>query len=379
MSYNFFYSIAILTGTIIGVGIFALPYAIAQVGFWPGIFYLILMAVVVTYLHLAFGEIILRTKNEHRLPGYVGVYLGQNFQRAVHVSTILGLLLTIVAYILVGGEFLSQIFSDSLPISVAYLIFWGISTFLIFSSFETFAKVEFFMTIFLIIIIALIFFSTLSQVNFNNFKGFKIENLFFPYGIVLFSLLGGVAIPEIKNVLINEKKRIKSAIITGTLLSAFIYLIFVSMVIGASDSGVEKLATLNLTKFLPPELNFFVHVLGLLLITTSHITVGRYLKESLIYDLKFNNFISSLIIIFVPIFLISLGFKDFITFISFVGSLTGGFEGVITMMVYLKAKKSGQRIPEYSLKINKFFIYLLIIIFSLGFLAGLFFELKNFF
>ena len=34
---NFFYALSVLIGTIVGVGIFALPYAVSQVGFIGGL------------------------------------------------------------------------------------------------------------------------------------------------------------------------------------------------------------------------------------------------------------------------------------------------------------------------------------------------------
>jgi len=40
MSKNFFYAVAILVGTIVGAGVFGIPYTIARFGFFPGIFYL---------------------------------------------------------------------------------------------------------------------------------------------------------------------------------------------------------------------------------------------------------------------------------------------------------------------------------------------------
>ena len=43
---NFIQATSILVGTIVGAGIFGLPYVFAQVGFIPGIFYLLFFVVV---------------------------------------------------------------------------------------------------------------------------------------------------------------------------------------------------------------------------------------------------------------------------------------------------------------------------------------------
>ena len=68
-----------LTGTIIGAGILGLPYVFAKSGFLVGIFWLIAIASIMIFVNLAMGEITLRTKGNHQLPGYANKYLGKLF------------------------------------------------------------------------------------------------------------------------------------------------------------------------------------------------------------------------------------------------------------------------------------------------------------
>ena len=53
-----FSSIAILIGTIIGAGIFGIPYAISKVGFGIGVIYLLVLGAVILVVTLAFGEVV---------------------------------------------------------------------------------------------------------------------------------------------------------------------------------------------------------------------------------------------------------------------------------------------------------------------------------
>ena len=61
-----------------------------------------------------------------------------------------------------------------------------------------------------------------------------------------------------------------------------------------------------------------------------------------------------------------LGVTNFIGIISFVGAVALGIDTVVTMMIYLKAKKYGQRKPAYSLNLSKSAIVALTILFLVG-------------
>lgn len=370
MDRNFFYALSILIGTIVGVGIFTLPYAFSQAGLMLGLIYLTILTVIIIYLHLAFGEIILRTNGNKRLAGYAKFYLPAPFKYLVNFSTIIGLFSSLLIYILVGGEFLSTIASNHFNIFYFYAIFWIIGSLLIKGKIKIFEISEFFMTVFLIIIIALITILVFPKINFENLTGLTTQNWFLPYGIIIFSLLGSAAVPEIRTVLKNKNK-MKSVIITGTVISALIYLIFIFTVVGLSGYTTPKIATIVLNEILPKPMIFFVSILGFLLIITSYLTLGRYLKESLLFDFETKPLIANVLTIFTPFALIFITTKDFITIIAFVGALLGSFEGIITFLIYLKARKYGPRQPEYSLKIPNFFIYIFMIVLFAGFISTL--------
>ena len=49
-------ALSTLIGTIVGAGMFGLPFAIVQSGLFASLFYFLLLGICVTYLHLFFGE-----------------------------------------------------------------------------------------------------------------------------------------------------------------------------------------------------------------------------------------------------------------------------------------------------------------------------------
>ena len=66
-----------LTGTMIGAGILGLPYIFAKAGFLTGLYWIIVLGAVIIWVSLSMGEITLRTKGIHQLPGYAKIYLGK--------------------------------------------------------------------------------------------------------------------------------------------------------------------------------------------------------------------------------------------------------------------------------------------------------------
>ena len=139
------YSIATLSGTIIGVGLFSLPYITSKVGVLVMLGYFLVLGALVILVHLFFGELSLKTPDYKRLPGFAKFHLGSWGEKIAIISTILGIFGAILAYLIVGGEFLTELFS---PIFGGGNLFWTIIYFLagailIFLGIKTIAKVEF--------------------------------------------------------------------------------------------------------------------------------------------------------------------------------------------------------------------------------------------
>ena len=90
MSKEFFYATAVLIGTIVGAGMFGIPYVVAQSGFLIGVIFLLLLTGVSLLIHLIYGEIVCRTKKKHRLVGYAEHYLGKCRKKIITISVLTG-------------------------------------------------------------------------------------------------------------------------------------------------------------------------------------------------------------------------------------------------------------------------------------------------
>lgn len=372
---NFWYAVSTLVGTIVGVGIFGLPYAARQAGFFISVLYLIGLFFVFVFLHLIFGEIILRTNDGHRLLGYVQIYLGGTAKKIVLFTTILGVLGGMLIYIIAGGEFLRLLFDSSLASKWQwYLIFWAIMSVILAAGLKAIKESETFMLVFMAAVALFLFLNGLPKIDISNFFEIKARNFFTPYGVTMFALAGTVAIPVVRNILKGAEQQMKKAIVIGTAVPLLFYFLFMILVVGVSGSLVSEDAVSGLAAVMSGPIIFLSAIFGVLLAATSYIVFGLYLKDTFIYDLKINKYLAFSFVLFAPIALALLNLGSFVEIIGFLGAVFGGLESIYLILVYKKARQSGDRQPEYSLNIPSAALNALILIFAFGIFYTLFFN-----
>ncbi len=367
-NHKFLFALATMVGTVVGVGIFGIPFALSQSGFFVGVFYLVFIGLFVLFIHLAYLEIILRTNESHRLVGYASKYLGRGAKKLATLVVLVEYYGSLLAYVIIGGEFLGLIFSRwlNLPDFFWSLLFFALGAAAIFLGLKTVARSEFFMTALLLFVMGLLAFKGGSGVALENLLTFDASKFFLPYGIILFSLAGSVAVPEVRQIMIGEERKIKKAVVWGTIIPAVIYFVFAWVVLGVSGAETSREAIKGLIPFLGPEVILIGAVFGILAIFTSFTVLGLNLKRVYQLDWRLKKNISFLLACAVPLVLFLAGLKNFILIIGFLGVVAGGLDSILTVLIYLRAKKQGDRRPEFSLKWGRLWAGLAILLFSLG-------------
>ncbi len=374
---KFVQALSILLGTIIGVGLFSLPFIASKVGLWTMLFYFIILGAVVIWISLLYGEVVLRTAGLHRLPGYAEKYLGPWGKKAALFSSILGLTGALLAYLVVGGKFFYSLVGPFLGGSyfLYAIVFFAAGALLTFFGAKSIARIEFLLLLLFFAVLALVFWGGHSYINPDHLFNFDSSYLFLPYGVVLFSLAGFVLVPEIKEILYHRSQWLKGVIISAISLAVFTYLFFIVLVLGITGQKTSPEAIIGLQEFLDPFIMKLALSFGIMTTFTSFITLGLTFKKILWYDFKISKHLSWLISSFLPLALFLLGLESFIIVISLTGGVMLGIDVVIIVLTYLKAKKRGSLEPAYSIKSSSRWAYLIIFFFVLGIIYEIFYFL----
>ncbi|MBD3282424.1 MAG: amino acid permease [Candidatus Portnoybacteria bacterium] len=368
---KFIFATAVLVSTIVGVGMFSLPYAGSKTGFYLAAIFLIFLAIVMAIVHLFYGEIVSRTKEKHRLVGYAEKYLGKWGKRIVSFSVIIGFYGSLLVYMIVGGTFLKTIFSfTNFSLDFFSLMFFIIGAIVIYCGIKLIAELDFVMSLFLIFIVLLFLFIGIPHIDISNLNHTNIKNFFIPYGAILYSLAGIAAIPEIKDFFSGKnRKKYKKAILLGTLIPAVLYIIFMWSVIGMTGTETSPESIIGLSGILGDKVIFIGAIFGFLATITSFFVLGISLKSTFRYDFKIKKDMAWFLVCLVPLLLFILGFRNFVPAIVLLGSLMGAIEGSAIVLIFRKAKKEGNQRPIYSIKIWPIIGWIIIGMFVLGFIS----------
>ncbi|MBI3631242.1 MAG: hypothetical protein HY219_00025 [Candidatus Staskawiczbacteria bacterium] len=350
---KYIYPVATMSGSIIGAGFFALPYITLKVGIWTMLAYFLICGFLVILIHLIYAEVALKTPDFKRLPGFVGFHLGKGLGRLSLISTIVGSFGVLLIYLIIGSEFLSNVFSPILGgAKLLYLfIYFVLASFIVYFGIKIVSKVEFGVICFLLLVLTSIFIKDFSQIKIANFfiknTNLGIKDLFLPYGAIIFSLWGTGMIPEVEEMLAGNKKLIKKIVIMATLIPAIIYLTFIFLVLGITGTATTQSALLGLKSFLGNGLSSLGILIGVATTFVGFITMGLTLKKMLNYDLKIKKFHAWVITCFTPLILFLMGLNSFIGLISFIGGILLSIDGILILLMY--GKINGKKTLIYSL------------------------------
>jgi len=373
---DFLYATAVLVGTMVGVGIFGIPFVFSKAGFWVGFSLLIFIGFITLLLNLMYGEVVLRTHQEHQITGYTDKYLGLWFKRSIFFSVALALYSALLVYIVIAGEFLNNILSSvfyASPTSYS-LIFFIVLALLILGGIKRISWVELFLMGLFMVVVVLIFGIGVSKISLSNLTSVHPEFWFLPYGVLLFAFAGFSAIPIQRDILRGQEYNLKKSILLAVILTGALYLVFAFTVLGISGSSTTPDAISGLYEFLGGKIIFLGSLFGILAVTTSFLMLGSAFLEMFRLDYDIKRKWAWLLVVIPPLVLFLGGLRTFIDIISLAGSVAIGLEGIVLTFVYIKSKSKGDRVPEYSLELPKFIYYLLIFMFGAGIVYALFIK-----
>ena len=367
--YHFIKAVATLTGTTIGAGVLAIPYAVYIAGYWVGVLYLIILGIVMIVLSLMLGEVVLRTKKNLHIPEIIKLYLGKKGYIVALTALFILIYGAMAAYIRGAGDIMNHIIpAQSFNWSI---VFFAIVTYFIIKGLKFVSQwnIIFVSGMVLIIItiwLKVIYSQDIDWTQFNLQPTNTLTQLAQPYGVILFSYFGIIAIPHIKTILGKKSEQMESVITLGILIPILLYSVFVSLVIGVAGKDITPLAIISLGEKLGSQVLIITSIFAIIAMMTSFIAMGLSMIESYMCFGKLKRNVAIILTTFPPMALLVFDWARFDTIIQYVGGIGVSVISILIVLTFWRAKYKGEVPPAYSLGHFKWGGIIMIIIFTLG-------------
>ncbi len=332
-------STMLIAGNGLGTGILAIPYIASKTGFYSIVLCVIIAYAVSVVMHLMVADLVLHSKNSSQLIGIFKEHLfcGKYGNIATFVFFIvlaIVLFLNLTIYIICASDVMITMlaFSDT----VAKIIFYGISSSIVFLGIKVIGVSEKYSMI--LILLVVLYLSILSRWNIVrnlefNFGGTMKSTVL--YGMLMFSFSALFSVPQVVNNIENISK-IKFAVIAGIGLNALITMIFIVSVLTASEE-ITSVATIGLSNSIGFASQIACSVFVLLAMFTSYWSIAfaqlDIINEQTKADRRLCWLIATVPTIFISIFLPG----SFISYIQVAGGSVALIIGCLLLPTYYKA------------------------------------------
>jgi amino acid permease len=362
---------ASMVGAIVGVGVFGVPYAVSKVGWGLALAFFIVLTGIQLFQHLFYAEAAIATDDQVRLVGLTERFIGKRYRPLASVALLLGSWSSLIAYVLVGGDFLHALLGGMLGGSViVYQLAWAaLGSFMLFFGLAFVSRIGFVGTIGKVAAMLVILGLCAFRVKLGNFS-LHVEDPLLPYGVIMFSLSGAAIVPEIEEMVGGDRRKYRLAVVIGTLVSAALTMLFGFMVYGVTGAATTPDAIAGLKSVLGGGLPVVAAAFGFLAVATSFLSVGIDLKDTIIYDFKFKPVLAWLTTMAVPVGFLAVGARNFLPIVSFSGAVFGGTIAMLISAMFLHI--SGRKLlGEDSLKVPHWVAYVVMLVLASGILLEL--------
>lgn len=333
---------AMFAGGMIGVGIFGLPYVLVRAGVLPTFLLTIVVLIIAWVSHLAYADVVLRTKGKKRLPGYIGTYLGKPGFLLTAVTNILGFIGALLAYAIVGGSFVSLLLAPWAHITpqTATLLYLAAGAVILLRGVKQLPVIQLLILALFLVTLVVLGGATLPLLSWGNLPalGQGSERLL-PYGVLLFAFWGLALIPELIEMSGRRRQAVRRVLAWTLVTAAVAYALFVIMIAGVSGQKTTEDALSGIAGITGPSVLLFSAFFGILTTFSSFLALGLTLIRTLVYDFHLRPFSAWSIAIASPLVLFLLGVHQFVRVLSVTGAIFIGLEGILVLVMFWVAQQ----------------------------------------
>ncbi len=300
-----------------GVGIFALPYVVAEAGWLTSFCYLVFVIAITVQTHNWYWRVLQKAEGQ-RLLGLIGRHGGRVLFFIAFLSIVVGLLLVLATYLVLAGSFFNLLFPGQEKI-IGVMIIWLLGSLPLLAGVRRLTILESLGALATFFILLGLFSHALWQGGQFPAVPAATANFFLPFGPLLFALAGWTALEPIYDT--EERKKAGDGfrgVAWGTVLAGFFYVVFVtSIFLLTSEISSDTISSLSLW---PGWERILLSFFGLLLITNAYIPIAWEVHTALEKDLYLGRW-AFVVPMVVPLGLFLMGLNSFFLLVSLVGGL----------------------------------------------------------
>jgi len=328
-----------MVGMIVGAGIFSVPYVFVRSGVLIGVLTTILVFFVIRMIHNMYADITIVTQGRYRLVGIASEFLGFWPGKVASLIVMMSGFTALLSYTLLGGIFLNALFGSMIGGGVVWyqLVFLALGGLSLSFGAKLIGSLNSVLTLALIFLFVVLIAVAGYGVFIPNLTTVFTSHLFGVYGVMLFSLLGVSAVPEMYMLLGNKAPlELRSTVKLGTIIATAITLLFGVAVAGFNGPYTTSDAITGLAAQLGTWVLVIGAVLGLLTVFTSFIILALSLDETCQSDFGWSS-TTSLLFSFAPVLAcLVFGFTNLVAIMSFSGTVFGGGICIVVALAYRK-------------------------------------------
>jgi len=383
-----------VAGTVIGAGILALPISMTVSGFLPGLFALLVIGVASLLTSMYIAEAVLRTESPLHLPDLAARYLGRGGSALMFTGILIYIYGALSGYLSAGGSLIHEVSRGALPIWAGTIIYFAVSCAVIYFGLKATGKAEVIMfagmmaLFFGIIALAAprLSSSLLEHSNWQAMPGV--------FGVILFAYVGHSVIPSIALGMKHDFKGLQMAASAGIALPMLLYIIWSLVIVGVVPPGTQgetnvafsETATLAQAQVhgQPATIPLGHLIGGIIIVLGSFFAILSTMTSFIGFGLSLTDIWTELLrkfrrhparvlalalSVILPLALAISRPASFIAALDLAGVYGGGlFAGILPPLLVWRARRKGDRTPEFVTPGGNWAPLLVLVLFSAGLL-----------
>lgn len=353
---TFWQGVAIIFGANIGAGILSLPFGARNGGFPALLIALIIAGVLTTASMLYVAEVALRTQEPLQLAGLARKYLGNAGSWLVFAGVAINGVGALIAYASGSGSILADMFG--LPAWLGSVLFFIPGVVVVWFGLRATGASEHVITIaMLALILILCGWSILGP-------GLDVANLtaIQPYFIIpivnlaVFAFIAQYTVPELARGLASHNPRaLPKAIIAGMCATGFLLALVPLAALGMmGPDRITEVVTIAWGQELGTVAYYMANIFAVLAMMTSFWAIALTLMTNVFDRFRWPSHgaplyrLAALALVTIPPLLIGIfGWAGFVSALGYAGGFAGAIMSVVPVMMLHRARKAGDREPEW--------------------------------